>query len=46
MPLAALILAAALAGPGEAAAPKAVGNPFDQLSGNWLDPQPVAADRL
>ena len=33
--LAALILAAALAGPGEAAAPKAAGNPFGQLSGNW-----------
>jgi len=32
MPLAALILAAALA-PGEAAAP--AGNPFDQLSGDW-----------
>jgi hypothetical protein len=35
MPLAALILAAALAAPGEAAAPKATGNPFDQLSGDW-----------
>ncbi len=35
MPLAALILAAALAGPGDAAAPKAAGNPFDQLSGDW-----------
>ena len=34
IPLAALILAAALAAPGEAAAPKAV-NPFDQLSGDW-----------
>jgi hypothetical protein len=29
MPLAALILAAALAAPGEAAAPKAAGKPFD-----------------
>lgn len=35
MPLAALILAAALAAPGEAAAPKAAANPFDQLSGDW-----------
>jgi hypothetical protein len=32
MPLAALILAAALAAPG---APKAAGNPFDLLSGDW-----------
>jgi hypothetical protein len=35
MPLAALILAAALVAPGGAAAPKAAGNPFDQLSGDW-----------
>jgi hypothetical protein len=35
MQLAALILAATLAAPGEAAAPKAAGNPFDQLSGDW-----------
>jgi hypothetical protein len=35
IPLAALILAAALAAPGEAAAPKAAGNPFGQLSGDW-----------
>jgi hypothetical protein len=35
MPLAALILAAALAGPGEAAAPKAAGSPFEKLSGDW-----------
>ena len=35
MPLAALILVAALAAPGEAAAPRPAGNPFDQLSGDW-----------
>jgi len=35
LPLAALILAAALASPAEAAAPKAAGNPFDQLKGYW-----------
>ncbi len=35
MPLAALILAAILAAPGEAAAPKAAGNPFQKLSGDW-----------
>ena len=35
LPLAALILIAALAAPGEAAAPKAAVNPFDQLSGDW-----------
>jgi len=34
-PLAALLLAAALALPAEAAAPKASGNPFDQLKGDW-----------
>jgi hypothetical protein len=33
--LAALILAASLASPGEAAPPKAAGDPFDQLKGNW-----------
>jgi hypothetical protein len=35
IPLAALILAAALAAPGEAAAPKAAANPFEKLSGDW-----------
>jgi hypothetical protein len=35
LPLAALILAAALTAPGEAAAPKAAGNPFEKLSGDW-----------
>jgi hypothetical protein len=35
LPLAALILAAAFAAPAEAAAPKAAGNPFDQLKGYW-----------
>ena len=35
MPLAGLILAAALASPGEAASLKASGDPFDQLSGDW-----------
>jgi hypothetical protein len=35
MPLAGLIIAAALASPGEAASPKASGGPFDQLSGDW-----------
>ena len=35
LPLAALILAVALAVPGEAAAPKAAGNPFEKLSGDW-----------
>jgi hypothetical protein len=35
MQFAALILAAALAAPGEAVGPKAAGNPFDQLSGDW-----------
>jgi hypothetical protein len=36
LPLAALILAASLASPAEAAAPKAMGgNPFDQLKGYW-----------
>jgi hypothetical protein len=35
MPLAVLILAAALAASGEAAAQKAAANPFDLLSGDW-----------
>ena len=35
IPLAALILAAVLAAPGESAAPKAANNPFGQLSGDW-----------
>lgn len=35
MPLVGLILAAALASPGEAASPKAAGDPFDQLKGDW-----------
>ena len=35
LPLAALILAVALVVPGEAAAPKAAGNPFEKLSGDW-----------
>jgi len=35
MQLAALILAAILAAPGEATAPNAAGNPFDRLSGEW-----------
>jgi hypothetical protein len=33
--LAALILVASLASPGEAAPPKAAGDPFDQLKGDW-----------
>lgn len=33
--LGALILAVALASPGEAAAPKAAGNPFETLKGDW-----------
>ena len=35
MPLAALILAVALAAPAGAADPKAAGTPFDALSGEW-----------
>jgi hypothetical protein len=35
MTLMALILAATLAAPAEAVAPKAAGNPFEKLSGDW-----------
>ncbi len=35
MALAGLILACSLASPGEAASPKAAGDPFDQLKGDW-----------
>jgi hypothetical protein len=35
LPLAALLLAVALASPAQTAAPKASGNPFDQLKGDW-----------
>lgn len=35
LPLAALLLAVAIASPAETAAPQASGNPFDQLKGDW-----------